>query len=188
MNETDKSANNLLGRQAVTSLSRRRLLKTSAAATTSVLYRCRPATEDAITVGARRAVLTPPTSIADEAWANVRAQFLLEPEVAYMNNASLGMPPAQVVESVHAGYEAISREPLHGKHNLQASIAEEVHPGFATLFGVTSGEIALTRNATEALHLQSVGLELAPGDEVLVRTQEHPSEIDRLVEALSPVA
>ena len=118
----------------------------------------------------------------------MRAQFLLEPEVAYMNNASLGMPPAQVVESVHAGYEAISREPLHGKHNLQASIAEEVHPGLATLFGVTSGEIALTRNATEALHLQSVGLELAPGDEVLVTTQEHPAEIHRLVEALSSVA
>jgi selenocysteine lyase/cysteine desulfurase len=48
-------------------------------------------------------------------------------------------------------------------------------PGLATFLGVSAGELALTRNATEALHLQTIGLRLQPGDEVLITTQEHPA-------------
>jgi len=105
----------------------------------------------------------------------VRDQFILEPGVAYMNNASLGMPPGAVVEAVASGYEAISREPLHGKHDLQDEIAEHVVPELARLLSATTDEVALTRNATEALHLQAVGLDLEPGDEVIFTTQEHPA-------------
>ena len=92
-----------------------------------------------------------------------------------MNNASLGMPPHVVAKAVCDGYEAISREPLHGKHDLQEIIAEQVVPGLAAYFGVDEGEVSLTRNATEALHLQAMGLILKPGDEVLVTSQEHPA-------------
>ncbi len=122
-----------------------------------------------------RPILAPPLGEDDAAWAQVRAQFILDPGLAYMNNASLGMPPVQVVEAVAAGYEAISREPLHGKHDLQATIADQVIPGLTGLFGAVPGEITLTRNASEALHLQTVGLTLRPGDEVIITTQEHPA-------------
>ena len=100
---------------------------------------------------------------------------MIDPGTAYMNNASLGMPPRQVVDAVAAGYAAISEEPLHGKHELQGAIAERVMPRLGALFGVTASEISLTRNATEALHLQTLGLRLRPGDEVLITTQEHPA-------------
>ena len=92
-----------------------------------------------------------------------------------MNNASLGVPPVQVVQSVSAGYEAISREPLLGKQDLQQRVAERVRPAIASLFGASRTEISLTRNATEALHLQAIGLDLAPESEVMITTQEHPS-------------
>ncbi len=116
-----------------------------------------------------------PVDETDAAWAPVRALFMLKPGMAYMNNASLGMPPRLVVEAVAAGYEAISREPLHGKHDLQEIIATRTIPGLAAMFGVEPDEIALTRNATEALHVQATGLALRPGDEVLISTQEHPA-------------
>ncbi|MDE0730836.1 MAG: aminotransferase class V-fold PLP-dependent enzyme [Longimicrobiales bacterium] len=177
MSEIDKPARNFLETEALTFFSRRGFLKTSATVATSMLYGCQAGTEAVIKQKTSQVELAPPTGVEDEAWAEIRAQFLLDPGIAYMNNASLGMPPSQIVASVHAGYEAISREPLHGKHDLQTAITEKVLPGLATLFGVTSGEISLTRNATEALHLQSVGLDLAPGDEVLVTTQEHPAGI-----------
>jgi selenocysteine lyase/cysteine desulfurase len=92
-----------------------------------------------------------------------------------MNNASLGMPPAVVINAVKKGYEAISSEPLHGKHDLQEQIAKEVIPGLANMFGTQSDEIVLTRNASEALHIQATGLILKPGDEVIITTQEHPA-------------
>ena len=85
------------------------------------------------------------------------------------------MPPVQVVQSVSAGYEAISREPLLGKQDLQQRVAERVRPAIASLFGASRTEISLTRNATEALHLQAIGLDLAPESEVMITTQEHPS-------------
>ena len=116
-----------------------------------------------------------PVGLGDEAWAPVRAQFLLDPGVAYMNNASLGMPPRQVVDAVAAGYAAISREPLHGKHDLQRQVGDSVLPRLAGLFGVSPEELSLTRNATEALHLQTIGARLPPGAEVLITSQEHPA-------------
>jgi L-cysteine/cystine lyase len=119
--------------------------------------------------------LTTPQGVDDAGWTGVRAQFLTEPGVAYMNNASLGMPPRQVVDALARGYAAISEEPLHGKHDLQDAITGQVLPELADMFGVSTGEMSLTRNATEALHLQTVGLVLRPGDEVIITTQEHPA-------------
>ncbi|MDH3224755.1 MAG: aminotransferase class V-fold PLP-dependent enzyme [Gemmatimonadota bacterium] len=119
--------------------------------------------------------LTRPGSISDADWASIRSRFILEPQVAYMNNASLGMPPAPVALAVANGYEAISREPLHGKHDLQDTIAQRVLPSLARAVGADIDEVSLTRNATEALHLAAVGIDLGPGDEVLVTSQEHPA-------------
>jgi selenocysteine lyase/cysteine desulfurase len=113
--------------------------------------------------------------LEDDAWADVRAQFILEAGTAYMNNASLGMPPAAVAEAVGAGYELVSREPIHAKHELRGLIANRVMPGLATLFGADSDELVLTRNASEALYISTTGIDLESGDEVLVTSQEHPA-------------
>lgn len=160
-----------LAERSPTSLSRRGFLKAGTASAVSLgLPGCRP-TEDR----AELPPLTAPAGDDDAAWSYVRGHFLLEPGVAYMNNSSLGMPPAEVVRAVADGYGAISREPLHGKHDLQEVIAERVLPGLARYFGVEPGEMTLTRNATEGLHIQAVGVDLRPGDEVLITTQEHPA-------------
>ncbi len=123
----------------------------------------------------RRPALYRPEGLGDGAWAHVRDQFILETGTAYMNNASLGMPPAAVSEAVAAGYEALSKEPLRGKTELGEAIAGRVVPGLASLLGARTDEIVLTRNATEALHMGAVGARLRPGDEVLITTQEHPA-------------
>ena len=111
----------------------------------------------------------------DANWRKIRSQFILKRNVTYMNNASLGMPPAVVVNAVRDGYKAISEEPLHGKHDLQDRIKSEVLPSLAKMFGASAEEIVLTRNASEALHLQAIGVQLDPGDEVIITSQEHPA-------------
>ena len=72
--------------------------------------------------------ITAPEGVGDTNWRKVRSQFILKRGVTYMNNASLGMPPAAVVNAVRDGYKAISEEPLHGKHDLQNMIANKVIP------------------------------------------------------------
>ncbi len=154
-------------------LSRRAILKLSAVGIVGASVHADA--DDGAVDGQAVPSLRRPDGVADGAWAAVRAQFMLDPGIAYMNNASLGMPPRQVVDAVAAGYAAISQEPLHGKHDLQEAIADSVVPRLAALLRVTAGEISLTRNATEALHLQAIGARLRPGDEVLITTQEHPA-------------
>ena len=123
----------------------------------------------------RRPALTRPEGVEDDAWSHIREHFILQPGTAYMNNASLGMPPASVAEAVGAGYEALSREPLQGKNELGAFIASNVVPRMAAYLGAATDEIVLTRNASEALHMGTVGIRLERGDEVLVTSQEHPA-------------
>ena len=96
-----------------------------------------------------------PKDSRDENWSKIRSHFILEKELVYMNNASLGMPPVQVVESVQRGYNSISKNPLSGKNQLQSIITNKVVPGLSKLFGTDEDEIVLTRNASEALFLQT---------------------------------
>ena len=151
--------------------SRRSFIKTGLA---SAAVATLPGCDSQIDVQVRRN-LKKPVGIDDAGWKNVRSQFILDKGLTYMNNASLGMPPAVVAEAVYEGYGAISREPLHGKHDLQEKITNEVIPNLANTFGAEADEIVLTRNASEALHLQAIGLELKRGDEVIITTQEHPA-------------
>ena len=151
--------------------SRRSFIKTGLA---SAAVATLPGCDSQIDVQVRRK-LKKPVGIDDAGWKNVRSQFILDKGLTYMNNASLGMPPAVVAEAVCKGYESISKEPLHGKHDLQDNITKEVIPNLANTFGAEADEIVLTRNASEALHLQAIGLELKRGDEVIITTQEHPA-------------
>ena len=151
--------------------SRRSFIKTGLA---SAAVATLPGCDSQIDVQVRRK-LKKPVGIDDAGWKNVRSQFILDKGLTYMNNASLGMPPAVVAEAVCKGYEAISKKPLHGKHDLQDNITKEVIPNLAKTFGAEADEIVLTRNASEALHLQAIGLELKRGDEVIITTQEHPA-------------
>jgi selenocysteine lyase/cysteine desulfurase len=85
------------------------------------------------------------------------------------------MPPAVVAEAVSRGYALHSQDPLQAKHELRGIIANGTMPNLAAFLGVDVDEIVLTRNATEALHLQALGLDLNAGDEVLMTSQEHPA-------------
>lgn len=102
-------------------------------------------------------------------WQAVRDQFLLEPGYTYMNTAGLGPTPEPVLvamsETSHR-LEARS-ETGHGE-------VEGVREKAASFLGCGVDELAFTRNATEGMNLVARGLELAPGDEVLMTTHEHP--------------
>ncbi|MBF8293686.1 MAG: Aminotran 5 protein, partial [Bacteroidetes bacterium] len=119
--------------------------------------------------------VTTPETVYDDDWSAIRAQFITRPGVTFMNNASIGMPPEVVTRAVAHGYEAMSRDPVLAKLELSHRIQNRVLPNLARILGAHATEIALTRNASEALHLAATGLRLEPGDEVLLTTQEHPS-------------
>tara|TARA_B000000437_G_scaffold2565_1_gene2151 strand:+ start:535 stop:1806 length:1272 start_codon:yes stop_codon:yes gene_type:complete len=118
-----------------------------------------------------------PNSSKDENWSKIQSRFILEDNAAYFNNASLGLPPIDVVSSVKRGYDELSKNPLKGKRTLQNIISSKVIPGLSGFFGTKKNELILTRNASEALFLQTHGFILNPGDNVVVSSQEHPAAL-----------
>ena len=131
--------------------------------------------------GCRLETKTPPSfSGADlhpesDQWNAVRSHFNTLGGLSYMNNASIGMPPAVVVQAVADGYRAQSEDPIHAKHQLQASIRDQVLPRLGQFLGTLPSELTLTRNASMALYIQAVSLDLRRGDEVIITSQEHPA-------------
>ena len=110
-------------------------------------------------------------------WAEVRSRFILEPGHAYLNNAALGMPPKPVRDAVAAGFRLMSENPSKAKRVFHDYIEGELRPAMTGFLRAETGEIALARNATEGLYHIVNGLDLAPGDRILMTTQEHPSAV-----------
>jgi len=114
----------------------------------------------------------------DEAyWAALRKQFLIPVDEIYLNNGTVGSSPAPVLRAVFDAYD--STEPLDETDPEDYPIWgygpwNEFRDPLAAFVGCTRDEIALVRNATEANNYIANGIEMKPGDEVLMTDQEHP--------------
>ncbi|HET6963021.1 MAG TPA: aminotransferase class V-fold PLP-dependent enzyme [Terriglobia bacterium] len=117
-----------------------------------------------------------PAGPEDESyWSKVRAQFAFEPNLIYLNNASLGVPPRSVTQVVAEGYRRLAANPAAAKLELADYLAGTLRPAVARLLGADVDEVALTRGASESLYWIANGFDLAPRDEVLMTSQEHPA-------------
>ena len=111
-------------------------------------------------------------------WLQVRReQFLLPGWRAFLNNGSLGVAPRPVVRAVTEFVETAAalihdEYPRWGYEELDAERAE-----MAAFVGCKKEELAFTHCATEAMSVIANGIDLKPGDEVLITDHEHPSGI-----------
>lgn len=123
-------------------------------------------------VAAVRAAQSGAASDADF-WAQVRREFLIPDELAYLNSGTLGPMPKPVYYAVVDGYRALSADP--GRENSRHNAARGgLREKMAAFVNADPGEIALTRNTTEGMSFIANGLDLEAGDEVLCSFHEHP--------------
>lgn len=108
-------------------------------------------------------------------WAQIRAQFLMPRDVSVLNAANLCPSPAHVFEAVRSRTERLDSEPVPSFRSEILGAKERTRDLLAELLRVTPEEILLTRNTSEANNWISTGLELGPGDEVLIFSDNHPS-------------
>jgi isopenicillin-N epimerase len=108
-------------------------------------------------------------------WQSVRDQFLMPPELAVMNAANLCPSPAPVLEAVYRHTKDMDQDPSFENREKMQEGKEEARRVVARSLRVTPEEIVLTRNTSEANNLVSSGLDLKPGDEVLIFSDNHPS-------------
>ena len=108
-------------------------------------------------------------------WDDVREQFLMPPDLAVLNAANLCPSPAFVLETVHELTERLDREPVPSYRSEIRGRKEETRELLATHLRATPEEILITRNTSEANNWVSNGIDLGPGDEVLIFSDNHPS-------------
>jgi selenocysteine lyase/cysteine desulfurase len=108
-------------------------------------------------------------------WPTVRAQFLMPPDVTVLNAANLCPSPAHVLETVVEYTERLNREPVPSYRSEIGGAKEDTRDALAAFLRVTPEEILITRNTSEANNWVSNGLELGPGDEVVIFSDNHPS-------------
>ena len=124
----------------------------------------------------RSAPLTRRTRTGQEVdWEEVRARFLMPPELSVMNAANLCPSPASTLQAVYDYTERMDREPVPTFRDEMRGVKESTRELLAGFLSVTPEEILITRNTSEANNWVSTGLELGPGDEVVIVRDNHPS-------------
>jgi isopenicillin-N epimerase len=108
-------------------------------------------------------------------WQSVRKQFLMAPDLAVMNAANLCPSPAPVLEAVYRNTKDMDQDPSFENREKMQEGKEAARRVLAKCLRVTPEEIVLTRNTSEANNLVSSGLDLKAGDEVLIFSDNHPS-------------
>jgi isopenicillin-N epimerase len=110
-------------------------------------------------------------------WTELRKQFLIPADEVYLNNGTVGSSPMPVLRAIFDGYydtEKMAQSDPEDYPIWGYAAWNEFRDPLAEFVGCTRDELALVRNATEANSYIANGLDMKPGDEVLMTDQEHP--------------
>jgi selenocysteine lyase/cysteine desulfurase len=111
-------------------------------------------------------------------WRDVRARFLVPRDVAFLNAANLCPMALPVLEALDTQNRRYEPQPSPGvRSQLMAEGREESRKLLAAMLGVTPEEIVITRNTSEGNNWVSNGLQLGPADEVIVFSDNHPTNL-----------
>jgi isopenicillin-N epimerase len=106
----------------------------------------------------------------------LRSEYLLDKNVTYLNHGSIGTVP-RVIHEAHTRYLKVceSNPWLYMWSDGWAEALDEARKRAAWQLRCATDEVAFTHNTTEAFNLLAHGLPLAPGDEILFSTLNHPT-------------
>jgi isopenicillin-N epimerase len=105
--------------------------------------------------------------------AELRREFLLDPEVAFLNHGSFGACPRPVFERYRAWQRELEREPVDFIARRRPDLLAAARADLAAYVGAPPDDIAFVTNATTGVNLAARSLDVQPGDEVLATDLEY---------------
>jgi isopenicillin-N epimerase len=121
-------------------------------------------------------VLPARKDVADEQyWELVKKQFAVPSRLIMMNAANLCPAPYLINEQVQSSLKGLSQDVSFQYRSRFAEIRKKSIELLADYVGVSKEEIGITRNTSESNNIIVNGLDLKPGDEVIVWDQNHPT-------------
>jgi len=111
-------------------------------------------------------------------WQMVRRQYPLEEGLLYLNAANV-CPASRLVLDRHLEYlRDFHSNPSFQNRDKYVDMRESLRAKLARMLRVSADEIAVTRNTSEGSNIIVKGVDLKPGDEVLITDHNHPSNND----------
>src|SRR6478736_7008603 len=105
---------------------------------------------------------------ADEGyWRDIQQAFTLDRTIINLNNGGCCPSPRVVHEAFKRYLDESNQAPVYHMWQILEPNIESVRRRLAAEFGASPEEIAITRNASEALQIAQLGIDLKPGDEVV---------------------
>ena len=109
----------------------------------------------------------------EDFWFTVRHAFTVDRNMINLNNGGVSPAPKVVMDTEIRYLEMENLNPSYYMWNVLDPGVETVRRRLARTFGCDKEEVAITRNASEALEIVQLGMELKPGDEVLTTNQDY---------------
>ena len=118
------------------------------------------------------------TASDDDFWAFIQESFTVSPNIINLNNGGVSPQPKVVQDTVERYYRLCNEGPSYFMWQILDQGREALRSDLSEFAGCSSGEIAIDRNTTEAMNDIIFGLQLKPGDEVVLTKQDYPNVIN----------
>src|SRR3954471_12590286 len=104
-----------------------------------------------------------------------RTDFLLDPDVVFLNHGSFGACAAPVFEEYQRWQRELERQPVEflALERRFPALLQDARVALAAYVGANPANLAFAPNASSALNAVIRSLELGPGDEVLLGDSEY---------------
>jgi isopenicillin-N epimerase len=103
----------------------------------------------------------------------LRREYLLDPEIAFLNHGSFGACPRPVFEHYQARQRELEREPIDFLDRRLPDLPDAARSDLAAYLGCPAQDLAFLQNATTGVNLAARSLALGPDDEVLSTDLEY---------------
>jgi selenocysteine lyase/cysteine desulfurase len=117
------------------------------------------------------------TARDEDYWLEIQQAFTVDRNIVNLNNGGVCPSPKIVQDAMRRQLEFSNMAPAYTMWTVLEPEIESVRTRLAASFGCDPEELAITRNASEALEIAQLGMDLKPGDEVLTTDQDYPRMI-----------
>lgn len=105
--------------------------------------------------------------------SSLRQEFLLDPDVIFLNHGSFGATPRPVFESYQVWQRRLEWQPVQFLGTDIAAYLAEARQALGSYLNVAADNLVYVPNATFGVNVVARSLQLGPGDEVLATDHEY---------------
>ncbi len=104
---------------------------------------------------------------------SLKQDFLLDPDVVFLNHGSFGATPRPVFEAYQRWQRELERQPVEFLGRRHDELMRSARTALAAYINTQADKVVYTQNVTISVNIVARSLELGPGDEVLASDHEY---------------